>query len=81
MVLESAEKTGVVLVAEDCVYSGSVGQRLGALLQQTQFRGKLVCLNCGDRFVSHGSLEQLKRELSLDGEGIARKALEVLGHG
>lgn len=81
IVLRSAAKTGAVLVVEDCVNSGSVGQRLGALLQRERYSGKLTCLNCGDRFVTHGSLEQLKRELNLDGEGIVRKALEVLDRG
>lgn len=80
-VIDSVTKTGALLVAEDCVASGSVGQRLAEALAQAGIKAKLCLLNCGDRFVAHGGLEYLKRELSLDSEGITRKALEVLGRG
>lgn len=80
-VLESVRKTGVLLVAEDCMASGCVGQRLEAALAQAEIKARVCLINCGEGFVTHGALAQLKRELSLDGEGIARKALEVLGRG
>jgi len=80
-VLESVRKTGVLLVAEDCAAEGCVGQRLAAALEQAGVPGKICLINCGQRFVTHGALSCLKWELSLDGEGIARKAMEVLGRG
>jgi 1-deoxy-D-xylulose-5-phosphate synthase len=80
-ILESVKRTGALLTAEDCVASGSVGERLSAALAQSGVVAKVCCIDCGDRFVTHGSLKQLKKELCLDGEGIARRALEVLGHG
>ena len=78
---ESVRKTGVLLVAEDCMAEGCVGQRLAAALEQRQISAKLCLINCGTQFVPHGALSCLKRDLNLDGEGIARKALEVLGRG
>ncbi|MDY3905540.1 MAG: 1-deoxy-D-xylulose-5-phosphate synthase [Lawsonibacter sp.] len=80
-VLESVRKTGVLLVAEDCAAEGCAGQRLAAALEQAGVPGKICLINCGQRFVTHGALSCLKWELSLDGEGIARKAMEVLGRG
>ena len=80
-VLESVRKTGVLLVAEDCAAEDCVGQRLAAALEQAGVPGKICLINCGQRFVTHGALSCLKWELSLDGEGIARKAMEVLGRG
>lgn len=77
----SVQKTGTLLVAEDCMAEGCVGQRLAAALEQRQISGRTCLINCGTQFVPHGALKYLKRDLNLDGEGIARKALEVLGRG
>lgn len=77
----SVRKTGALLVAEDCMAEGCVGQRLAAALEEEQISAKVCLLNCGTEFVPHGALNFLKRDLNLDGEGIARKALEVLGRG
>ena len=80
-VAKSVRKTGALLVAEDCMAEGCVGQRLAAALEEEQISAKICLLNCGTEFVPHGALNFLKRDLNLDGEGIARKALEVLGRG
>ena len=42
---------------------------------------KTVLVSCGEGFVPHGAAALLKRDLSLDGAGLAKKALEVLGRG
>lgn len=78
---KSVRKTGALLVAEDCMAEGCVGQRLAAALEEEQISARVCLLNCGTEFVPHGALNFLKRDLNLDGEGIARKAMEVLGRG
>ena len=80
-VLESVKKTGCLLVAEDCVAPGSVGQRLAAAVGEAGMAARICLINSGRDFVTHGSLPNLKRELGLDGEGIAKKAKEVLDRG
>jgi len=79
LVLRSAQKTGVLLAAEEQSARGCVGQRLAARLEQAGVTAKTVLVNCGEGFVPHGATDLLKRDLSLDGAGIARRALEVLG--
>ena len=81
VILKSVNKTKNLLVAEECAESGCVGQRLAALLEERGFHGGVCLLNCGQGFVTHGNVKLLKRDLFLDGEGIAKKALEVLKHG
>jgi 1-deoxy-D-xylulose-5-phosphate synthase len=81
LLLKSVQKTGALLIAEDSIDSGSIGQRIYAAMQQEGIRAKTDRVNCGNQFVTHGSLRCLKKELYLDGEGIAKKAMEVLGHG
>ena len=77
----SVRKTGVLLAAEEQSAQGCVGQRLASRLEQAGLPAKTVLLNCGTGFVPHGAANLLKRDLSLDGEGIFKKALEVLGRG
>ena len=67
--------------AEEQSARGCVGQRLASRLEQAGLPAKTVLLNCGTGFVPHGAANLLKRDLSLDGEGIFKKALEVLGRG
>ena len=80
-VAASVKKTGALLVAEDCMAEGCIGQRLAAALEEQRVGARVCLINCGTQFIAHGALKYLKKERNLDGEGIARKALEVLGRG
>lgn len=77
----SVRKTGALLVAEEQISQGCVGQRLTAQLELARLPTKAMLVNCGDNFVSHGAAGLLKRDYFLDGVGLAKKALEVLGRG
>ena len=79
LVADCIRETGALLVAEDCVASGSVGQRLAAALEEKQIPARIYRIDCGQEFVPHGAVRLLKRDLNLDGPGIARRAMEVLG--
>lgn len=81
LVERSVSKTGVLLAAEEQCAQGCIGQRLAARLELSGIPGKTVLVNCGKGFVPHGAASLLKRDLSLDGMGICKKALEVLGRG
>ena len=70
-----------LLVLEDCVEAGCVGQRLAALLLQGgSVPQRLILKNSGNDFVQQGSVPQLYHALGLDGEGVAAALEEVL-HG
>ena len=77
----SVRKTGTLLVAEEQAAQGGVGQRLAAELELAGSPVKTALVNCGSGFVPHGATALLKQDLSLDGEGLAKKAMEVLGRG
>lgn len=77
----SVRKTGALLVAEEQSAQGGVGQRLAARLEEAGLPARVVLVNCGEGFVPHGATGLLKQDLSLDGAGIFKKALEVLGRG
>ena len=68
---------GNVLVVEEATASCGIYDSLAWFLRDTQ-NCKLDCLNLGDSFVTHGSMEELYRAYGLDSENIAKRALEVL---
>lgn len=73
--------TETLLVLEDCVESGCVGQRLAAVMLQAGMAPKrLILKNSGNDFVQQGSVKELYHALGLDGEGVAAALEEVL-HG
>ncbi len=80
-VCRSVKKTGVLLTAEECAGQDCVGLRLAAELERSGISAKVELLHCGDGLVTHGEAGLLKNALSLDGAGIANRALEVLGRG
>ncbi len=68
-----------LLVLEDCVQSGCVGERITTLMVQAGIGPKhLVLKNCGDTFITQGSVAQLNHALGLDAEGVACAVEEML---
>jgi len=80
-VCQSVRKTGALLVAEDCVAAGSVGQRLASALAREEIQGKIVLVNSGGDFVTHGSTALLYQQLGLDPASLCRRVKEELNHG
>ena len=75
------KKTGAVLVAEDCVSRGSMGEQIARNLAQRGISARVILCNTGDQFTTHGSVSQLRQMLGLDGEGLRNKVKEALRHG
>lgn len=79
-VLESAKKTGRLLVAEEAAAANCVGQRLAAALAERGELPKAVRLcNLGRGFVTHGSVDQLRRLCGLDAGSLFTQGMEVCG--
>lgn len=81
LVCRSVSKTGALIVAEDCVAAGSVGQRLCAALVQEKITAKTALVNSGAEFTVHGSIPQLEQQLGLDADSIYQLGKKVLGRG
>ena len=63
-----------LLVAEECLGVGCIGQRIAAILAEPQ---RLTLCNLGRRFIEQGSVGELYRQCGLDAESLARTAKEV----
>lgn len=77
-----AQKTGRLVVAEECVDAGCVGRRIAAEFALRGMTGvRLALVNLGDRFVRQGTVAELRALCGIDGASIARQALEVMDGG
>ena len=71
--------TKCLLVLEDCVRTGCVGQHLAAeLLQLGICPSHLILKNAGDVFVPQGNVDELYRFLGIDARSVAQAIEEVL---
>ena len=77
LVLAGVGRTGRLVVAEDCLAAGCVGEGLCAALEQRGIPAGVRLLNLGERFVQQGAVAQLRRSLGLDAQGIYETAVEV----
>jgi 1-deoxy-D-xylulose-5-phosphate synthase len=82
VVLASLRKTHRLLVAEECVSMGGPGQDVlaAAAADGIPLKGCAVC-SCGEGFVPHGTVEQLRALCGLDEDSLYEKAREVANHG
>lgn len=72
---KSIAKTGRMIVLEECIDNGCIGNRILSELYKDKVYLKYVkLLNVGNEFVKHGKRELLLKRLSLDGESVARIA-------
>lgn len=81
-IIASVSRTGRLIVAEECVAEGSVGQKIAASLSEQGIEAPGIRLvNLGQRFVPQGSIAELYRFCGIDGESLALEAMKLLEGG
>ena len=65
-----------VVVIEEVAGNCGMGQSLAWQLQQYRTM-RVDCIDLGDKYVPHGSVDKLYEHCKLDAESIAQKILEV----
>ncbi len=77
-VLDSVRRTWRLLVLEDCVETGSIGQQLSAELARAGIAPRdLILKNLHRSFVGQGSIEQLRAEADIDSAAVVNAVMEV----
>ena len=74
----SVQNSGRILVVEESMAQGCVGDRILSGLIQRGICPACRLLNLGDRFIPHGDLESLRADVGLDSVGIYKKTKELL---
>lgn len=81
-VRQCVEKTGRLLVAEECVNTGCVGSRIAAELMLEGVSGlKIRLANLGDRFIPQGTVQELRVLCGIDAASLCKKGLEMMAGG
>lgn len=78
-VLEALKGAQCLLVLEDCVGMGCVGQRIAAILAQNGSAPRhLLLKNLGNSIAPHGTVAQLYEAYGLDGQSVAAAIEEAI---
>lgn len=75
---ELATSHEVIITIEEHVYQGGFGQMIAAYCMEADHDVKVKCLAIEDRFVEHGTIEQLRKQLGLDAEAIYKTVKEYI---
>ena len=71
-------KTGRIFVIEEAASVGCVGNEVFRRLSEKNMHGTKIAMNLGDRFITHGTVDELYQMLGLDAASIAKRVAEVL---
>lgn len=78
-VKDALSGTERLLVLEDCMATGCVGQRIAAILAQERMEPRCLTLkNLGGRFAPQGTVDQLYKAFGLDARSVAHSVEEML---
>ncbi len=81
-VARSVRRTGRLLVLEEAVATGCVGQQVAAALAEMGVPVRtLILKNLGDRFIPHGTVEELRRMCGIDAVSVADAVSRALDAG
>lgn len=72
------QKFSKVLTIEDGAIQGGFGSAVIEFMVDNQYSAKVVRLGVPDRFIEHGTQEELIRECGYDQKGIQKAALDLL---
>ena len=77
-VLDSVRRTWRLLVLEDCVETGCIGQQLAAELSRAGIAPRnLILKNLHRNFIAQGTVAQLRAEADIDSAAVVNAVLEV----
>ena len=71
MIIESCRDHSLIVTLEDNVLTGGFGSAVLEVLAGEGIEKEVLTMGVPDRFIRHGSVDELKKEIGLDAESIA----------
>ena len=68
----------LIVTLEENVRSGGFGERVGAFLNDCDYKGRLINVSVPDEFVPHGDVDILKKKLGIDAKSVAKRIQRAL---
>ncbi|MCX7772316.1 MAG: 1-deoxy-D-xylulose-5-phosphate synthase [Clostridia bacterium] len=78
LILESAQKTGHVVIIEDVIRNGGFGSYVMSLLNGRGFPSRTLVLGLPDKGIEHGERSLIYKRYGLDAEGIRQSTVDFL---
>jgi len=72
------EKFKTVITVEDGALQGGFGSAVAEFMIDNNYNSKIIRLGVPDKFVSHGTQKELRKECGFDGEGIFKTILKSI---
>ncbi len=77
--IHAASKTHKLFVTmEENVATGGYGEKVRKYIDENRIDASVLSIAIPDKFVTHGSVDQLYKELSMDPESVANRVLEEI---
>lgn len=76
LLLEIANSHGTIITIEDNAIIGGFGNFVNDLYIENNYKGKVINLGIPDKFIEHGSVDILYKELKMDKDSIKALVLE-----
>ncbi len=68
-----------IITVEDGTIKGGFGSAILEFMAQNNYSSTVKLLGVPDKFIEHGTIEDLYKECGIDTKGIVKSALEILG--
>ena len=75
-VLEACKTHKLIVTLEENVASGGYGEAIAACMKRQKLTNDLYLVAIPDKFIEHGSIDQLKQEIGMDASAIVQGILE-----
>lgn len=79
MLLEVIEKFNLIVTVEDGVLHGGFGSTVLEFIALNNYSKRVKMLGVPDKFIEHGTLDDLYRECEIDTEGIVDSVIKIVG--
>lgn len=73
-----SENHSLIVTMEENVYSGGLGEKISTYVATENMSVKILNIAIPDKFVAHGKVDILKKELGIDAESVLSRIIEAV---
>lgn len=75
---EASHDHKLLVTMEENVYCGGYGEKVREFVDSNRLDTSVLCIAIPDQFVTHGSVDKLKKELGIDAESVAERIINEI---
>ena len=67
----------LIVTMEENVITGGFGQQVLEYVNDTNIDCRVMCVAVPDRFIEHGSVDELKKDAGIDAKNVTRRIMDM----